>query len=191
MTDPTEHDGQYEVELKVQADHETVAEHLDEMGATCNRSVHQTDTYYKSPFEDLLSGDEALRVRRQWPLGEETDDEKDILIYKGPLMENDSETHEELEAVVTDSESMIAIFEKMGFEEATTIDRERKFYTVDGHTLSLDSVVGLGQFIELKMVVDDLESSREQALELLRDLGLEPEDQIKNTYIDVKLKDYL
>lgn len=191
MSDEEEQTEQYEVELKIQADHDIVREHLEEMGASLDRTVHQTDTYYKSPFEDLLDGDEALRVRRQWPSGEETDEKEDILIYKGPLMDSESKTRKELEAVVTDSAAMIAILEKMGFEEATIIDKEREFYSVNDYTIALDSVVGLGQFVEIEMVTSEIETARDGALELLRELGLNPEEQIRNSYVDLKLKDYL
>lgn len=190
MSESSSQSEQYEVELKIQADHDLVRDRLEELGASVERTVHQTDTYYKSPFEDLLDGDEALRVRRQWPLDDETAEE-DILIYKGPLMESDSETHEELEAVVTDSNAMIAILEKMGFEQATVIDKEREFYSIDGYTVTLDSVVGLGQFLQIELMTDEVETAREDVLELLGEIGLNPEKQIRNSYVDLKLKDYL
>lgn len=191
MTERTDGSGQYEVELKIQADHDAVRTRLEELDATHDGTAHQTDTYYKSPFEDLLDDEEALRVRRQRPIEDDTDEDENILIYKGPLMDTESKTREELEAVVTDSNAMIAILEKMGFEQATVIDKEREFYSLDGYTVSLDSVVGLGQFIEIEMITDDIENARDGALELLEKLGLNPEEQIRNSYVDLKLKDYL
>ncbi len=53
----------YEVEVKLPADIETVAERLDEPEPN-RRTVIQTDTYYDAPHRDFAETDESFRLRR-------------------------------------------------------------------------------------------------------------------------------
>jgi adenylate cyclase class 2 len=59
----------FEVELKVRADHGPVRERLDALGAERVEHVRQADTYYDAPHRDFAETDEALRIRRETPLG--------------------------------------------------------------------------------------------------------------------------
>jgi adenylyl cyclase CyaB, putative len=177
----------YEVELKIRADHERVRDRLADRDADRLEQVMQVDTYYDAPHREFAETDEALRVRR-----EHHDEETAArLTYKGPLVEAESKTREEIEATIANGDDVSAIFEALGFEPAATVRKDRTRFHVDGLTVTLDAVGGLGEFIEVETEVEteaDVESAREDAAALLRDLDLDPDEQIRTSYLGLLLE---
>jgi len=179
----------YEVEVKVRADHGAVRERLDAVGAEQVNRVAQTDTYYDAPHRDFAETDEALRLRRESRYeGGELADEETVVTYKGPLVDESSKTRREYETGVEDGETMDAICEAVGFEPAATVEKERERFALDGYTVSLDSVSGLGEFVEVEIEVESgVGDARDGAFAVLRDLGLDPDDQIRTSYLGMLL----
>jgi adenylate cyclase class 2 len=179
----------YEVEVKVRADHDDVRERLADLEAEPVNEVVQEDTYYDAPHREFAETDEALRVRRETPEGSETFAE---LTYKGPLVEAESKTRREIETTVEDSEAADAILDALGFSPAATVRKERQRFALDGFTVTLDAVAGLGEFVEVEAEVEEdetaLETARERAYEILRDLGLDPDEQIRTSYLGLLLE---
>jgi adenylate cyclase class 2 len=183
----------YEVEVKVRADHETVREALAELDAESLGGVTQVDTYFDAPHRDFAATDEALRIRHETRHEDRPDPESDArLTYKGPLVEAESKTREEIEAGVENGDDVTAILESVGFDPAATVRKERERFTHDGFTVTLDAVDGLGEFVEVETEVaaeSAVEDAREDAFELLRTLGLDPDDQIRTSYLGLLLDD--
>jgi adenylate cyclase class 2 len=181
----------YEVELKVAADHETVRERLASLGADRRRHVVQTDTYYDAPHRDFAETDEALRVRREREDGNEGErEEGDVtvkLTYKGPLVETASKTREEHETPVADAAALEGILDGVGFTPAFTVEKDRTFYRYGGYTVTLDDVTDLGEFVEVETEAEAVEEAREGAIAVLRDLGLDPDEQIRTSYLGLLL----
>ncbi|WP_255195885.1 class IV adenylate cyclase [Halorarius litoreus] len=174
----------YEVELKVEADHDAVRARLDELGATHDGRVQQVDTYYDAPHRNFAETDEAFRLRREHDEAGETAK----LTYKGPLVEVESKTREEHEVEVDDGEEAAAIADGLGFTPAATVEKDREFYRLDGYTVTLDSVEGLGTYVEVETEVEtDIEPAREGAKELLRRLDLDPDEQVRTSYLGLLL----
>ncbi|PSO49146.1 MAG: class IV adenylate cyclase [Actinobacteria bacterium QS_8_72_14] len=173
----------YEVELKVRADHETVREGLRAAGATHRGTVTQVDTYYDAPHRDFAETDEAFRVREETRDGQTTT----RLTYKGPLVEAESKTREEFETAVADPEAARGILDGLGFEPAATVEKERERFGLDGYTVTLDAVTDLGEFLEVETEAEDIEPAREGAIRLLRELGLDADDQIRTSSLGLLL----
>jgi adenylate cyclase class 2 len=175
----------YEVELKVRADHAAVRRRLSALGAERVGTVTQVDTYYDAPHRDFGTTDEALRLRR------ERNDEGSTtrLTYKGPLVEAASKTRRELETAVDDGDRLGEILEAVGFDPAAVVEKERERYRLDGYTVTLDSVADLGEFVEVEREAPeaDVESVREGATARLRDLDLDPAEQIRTSYLGLLL----
>ncbi|WP_458188304.1 class IV adenylate cyclase [Haladaptatus sp. NG-WS-4] len=176
----------YEVEVKVRADHEAVRERLEELGARYLGTVTQEDFYYDAPHRDFGETDEALRVRR------ESDEEGMVerVTYKGPLVETESKTRKEHETVVGDGDTVDALLSALGFEAAATVQKERERYQLDEYLVVLDAVAGLGEFVEVEVEAKerDVESAREGAYDVLHDVGLDPDDQIRTSYLGLLLR---
>ena len=182
--------------MKVRADHEAVRERLDALGADPVNVVTQEDTYYDAPHREFAETDEALRVRREVIRSEsdgttsEDGTEFAELTYKGPLLEAESKTRREVETAVEDGEVAGDILSALGFDAAATVRKDRERFALDGFTVTLDAVDGLGEFVEVETEVEgeaEVESAREEAYDVLRDLGLDPDDQIRTSYLGLLL----
>jgi len=188
----------YEVELKVRWDHDRVRERLEEVGGTALGTVTQEDTYFDAPDREFARTDEALRVRRErLPDG----DRRVSLTYKGPLVDDQSKTREEAETRVEDEAAIRAILDGLGYEAAATVRKERERYAIDDCTITLDTVDGLGEFVEVEIESDGaIEASgtdpseaipalREEAIAVMDRLGLDPGEQIRTSYLGLLLAD--
>ncbi|MFB6193621.1 MAG: class IV adenylate cyclase [Halobaculum sp.] len=201
----------YEVELKVRAAHEPVRDALADRDAERVAHVRQRDTYYDAPDRDFAETDEALRIRREHDLtdqttttdtpdaddGPETDspagpdsatDETVRLTYKGPLVDESSKTREEAETTVGDGETADSILRGLGYEPAARVTKRRETFAVGAYHVTLDTVEGLGEFVEIdREVTENVERAREEAARLLRELGLDPADGIRTSYLGLLL----
>ncbi|MFD1684509.1 class IV adenylate cyclase [Halobellus litoreus] len=194
----------YEVEVKVRASRDAVRKRLRDADAGRVEGVTQIDTYYDAPHRDFAETDEALRLRRETrdPGADDRDStdggadpdatagETTKLTYKGPLIDAASKTREEHETAVADGDAAAAIVEGLGFESAAVVEKEREFFSLDGYTVTLDRVDGLGEFVEVEAEVDedaDVDSVRDGAFAVLRRLGLDPDEQIRTSYLGLLL----
>jgi len=194
----------YEVEIKVPADVDAVRDRLREAGAERVDARRQRDAYYDAPHRDFAETDEALRVRRETPLpdgiGVESEASSNAdsaaettkLTYKGPLLDEGSKTRTEHETGVDDGEAMAGVLSGLGFEPAAVVEKHREFWSFAGFTVALDSVDGVGEFVEIEREVDDedaIAATRDEALEALDRLGLDGDSQIRTSYLGLLLTD--
>ncbi|WP_049987656.1 class IV adenylate cyclase [Halobellus rufus] len=186
----------FEVEVKLRAPHDAVRDALDAAGAEPRGRLVQTDTYYDAPHRDFAETDEALRIREERPDGDPPaanapdEDEATKLTYKGPLVEEASKTREEHETAVGDGDTADEILDGLGFEPAAVVEKERTFFDLDGYTVTLDRVAGLGEFVEVEAEAEDdadVQRVREGVFDVVRRLGLDPDDQIRTSYLGLLL----
>lgn len=173
----------YEVELKVRASHAQVRRRLIELGAREGEPIQQRDVYYRAPHRSFATTDEALRLRHE----EGTHTSRQLLTYKGPRIDARSKTRVEYEVEVGDTAAMDAALQALGFEPATRVVKRRTSFEHRGYRIALDSVEGLGEFVEVERAAREAE--RERVLEggrrLLVELGLDPDDQIRMSYLEL------
>jgi adenylate cyclase class 2 len=177
----------YEVEVKFRADHDAVRPEVAARGREVG-TVIQRDSYYDAPHRSFAETDEALRVREETETTEEgADGPVTRLTYKGPLVDEVSKTRREHETAVADGEAMAAALEALGFQPAAVVEKRRERYAVDGLTVVLDEVTGVGEFIEIETESDDLEAARGEVFALARELGFDPEAGIRESYLGMVL----
>lgn len=177
--------GRYEVEVKVRAAHEPVRAALSDRGASPSEVVEQTDTYYDAPDREFAETDEALRIRRETVDPEGAATTRTKLTYKGPLVDAGSKTRAEHETRVADDDELTGILDGLGYEPAATVEKRRERFGLDGYTVTLDSVTGLGEFVEVEAETDEagIERVRDGARRLLSELGLDPTEQVRTSYL--------
>ncbi|MFD1564804.1 class IV adenylate cyclase [Haloarchaeobius amylolyticus] len=178
----------YEVEVKVPAELGVVRDRLEALEAARVGSVVQADTYYNAPHRDFAETDEALRIR-----SERSDDgtEETRVTYKGPLVDEETKTREEFETGIEDDETIDAILTSLDFEPTATVRKDRERFSLDGYTVTLDSVDGVGEYVEVETEVageSDLEAAREGAYDVLERLELDPDDQLRTSYLGLLLE---
>lgn len=200
----------YEVEVKVSADHDSVREVLWTEGAEHVATLAQADTYFDAPHRDFAETDEALRVRREATAtsdfrrgesrtasidsvldGQFTAADESRVTYKGPLLEAESKTREEFETGVANGETVRKILARLGFGPAATVRKLREQYCLNECMILLDAVEGVGEYVEVETDVADegaVEAAREELYALLRDLGLDPTEQIRTAYLGLPLE---
>ncbi|MFW5965676.1 MAG: class IV adenylate cyclase [Halodesulfurarchaeum sp.] len=175
----------YEVEIKLPAEHEPVRKALAASGATRLGELTQRDMYYDAPHRDFADSDEALRLR------EETAEERTaVLTYKGPKVDPQAKTRIEHETVVDSPAALGDILTSLGFSPAATVEKTRERYELDEILVSLDTVAGVGSFVEAETEAkaDGLDAARETVEATLRQLGLEPDEQIRRSYLELVLE---
>jgi len=175
----------YEVEVKLRADHAAIRTSLEAVDADFLGTVTQTDDYYNHPTRDFAETDEALRIRRE----HNDHDEQGELTYKGPLVEVESKTRRELQSAIGDAQTVASILDALGFDRAATVRKTRDRYSLDGFTVSLDTVEGVGSFVEVEIVAPEsaIEDERDRAYDVLRRLGLDPSEHIRTSYLELVL----
>jgi adenylate cyclase class 2 len=176
----------YEVEVKVPAAHETVRPRLAALDAESRGTVVQRDTYYDAPHRTFAETDEALRIRR---VHHETGEEETLVTYKGPLVDADSKTRREHETGVDDDETFDDLLRALGFEPAAVVEKERERFRVGEYTVTLDAVTDLGEFVEVETESTDVDAAREGVFDVLRDLDVDPTDQVRTSYLGLLLAD--
>jgi len=173
-----------EVEVKVRASHDEVEESLDALSAEHVTEKIQEDTYFAAPHRDFARTDEALRVRRE--------DGEAFVTYKGPKLDKETKTREEHETHVGSGEKARAVFVSLGFEEFGKVRKHRRVYELDGATVTLDDVDGLGEFVEIELEAEgdaETDEARARILEILERLGLDPDASVRDSYLELLYAD--
>lgn len=171
-----------EVEVKVRADHSKIRPLLIEMGASKVGVEEQSDVYFAAPYRNFAKTDEALRIRS---LGGQA-----VLTYKGPKLDKVSKTRVEIETPV-DGTAAAKIFYSLGFLEAGAVRKRREIFRAGEITVCLDAVEGLGEFLEVELGVADtqnLERYRAQLFNFLSQFGLDENDSIRTSYLEMILE---
>lgn len=166
-----------EVEVKARADHRKIKKLLEEIGAQAIGIEKHHDTYYNAPHRDFAKTDEALRIRLR--------NGEAILTYKGKKLDSISKTRNEFETPV-DGENARSILLELGFIESGVVKKTREVFEFDDLTISLDSVEGLGEFIEVEVVADsDVDYHRARLFGFLEKLGIREEESIRKSYMEL------
>lgn len=172
-----------EVELKLRARLDLVRERLREKGARLLERGEEEDFYFRSPYRDFSKTDEALRLRRRGG--------RCTLTYKGPRLDSMSKTREEIEVEVGDWCSMMEVLRRLGFSEVGRVKKRRETYQLQGFTVCLDEVEGLGEFLEVETKAEgDYGPLLEEALLLLEELGVKG-PLVRESYLEMLLKEGL
>ena len=143
-----------EVELKFRLDDpERFRRALAGLGAVRRGISHQRDIYFAHPLRDFAATDEALRVRITEDSGRMT--------YKGPRFDAETKSRHETEIAFADgpadAERFGRVLETLGFAAVREVSKQREGWTLPcpgGEIeIAIDTVAGLGMFVELERAV--------------------------------------
>ncbi len=154
-----------------------VEEKLQEMGKFVIEKIEE-DVYFNHPCRDFAASDEALRVRR--------DVEGYKITYKGPKVDRETKSREEVKLGVDDFEAAIEILERLGFRRVRAVRKRRKIYRVGDAIVCLDDVEGLGKFVEIE-IEGGLEE-KERLFEIASTLGFSRDESITESYLEMLLR---
>ena len=130
-----------EVEIKAKVTgFSEIKEKLKTLNAKFEKTETQKDIYFAHPARDFSETDEAFRVRQI--------NDEFFLTYKGPKVDVETKTREEIEIAV--EKNIIKILKKLGFLEWRKVKKTREIHKLGDLTVCLDDVPGLGKFIEIE-----------------------------------------
>lgn len=167
-----------EIEIKSPCDDlDKIESRVVELGGQFKDELDQSDTYLAHPCRDFGRTDEALRLRLE--------NGRAVLYYKGPKVDRETKTREELSAAIPDPEATLLILQRVGFKEVAKVHKRRRTYELRGVEIALDSVSGLGGFVELEVQDLDLELGKKMLYDLMHELGLERTE--RRSYLELLL----
>ncbi len=139
----------------------------------------EEDTYFSFAFRDFSQTDEAVRIRK--------DVEGVTLTYKGPKIDPETKTREEIKVRVLpeDYEKAIAFLEKLGLKKFAIVKKRRRIYRKGKTLICLDSLEGLGDFIEIE-VEDEMNAGKAEIFRLAKSLGLSK--SIRKSYLELLIE---
>lgn len=153
-------------------DLQAVRERLEEMGVPLDRRMRQVDTYF-----EVLSG--RLKLR------EIDGGEAQLVQYDRP----DESAVRACEYTVVPVKDAAGLKQALGLALGVrvVVDKVRELYLWDHTRVHLDTVEGLGTFLELETVVTDqtLEDARAECERMKETLVIRDEDILSGSYADL------
>lgn len=182
-----------EVEIKLPiADKEKTEQSLRQYGFELRKSVRESDLYFNYnnlEEKDFNKSDEALRIRNIKNLI--SGEEESVLTYKGPKIDKISMTRQELETGIADAGILEELLFALGFTQRFPVIKERHYYCMASMTACVDQVEGLGDYLELEVLVP-AEKDRAEALnkieKVLKQLGHEMRETTRISYLSMLQK---
>ncbi len=175
----------YEVEQKfpLQGTPEEFVTALEKINAVAEGTVVQEDIYFSHPVRDFRETEEAFRIRS---VGD-----KNIITYKGPLLDKQTKTRQEIELLFESGDDnanqMWAMLRALGFRDVRRVKKTRRIFSATYGSrkfkITLDNVDQLGEFVEVETLANqsDWEAARDTLLNLAAKLNLH--DSERRSYL--------
>ncbi|WP_290596113.1 MULTISPECIES: class IV adenylate cyclase [unclassified Archaeoglobus] len=138
------------------------------------------DIYFNHPCKDFKKTDEAVRIRR--------DVEGVTVTYKGPKVDLETKSREEVKVKVDSFENAFELLQKLGFRPVREVKKLRKIYRLKGAIVCVDDVEGVGRFIEIEIESGSIRD-KEILFDIAKLLGYSREESITQSYLEMILQE--
>ena len=137
--------GKYEVELKYRIDSKSVFLELLRLmpHEVMLEDNIESDWYFDSSDKGLHAENKSVCIRTMEPSGIK------LWIVKGPESDRCEATN------ITDASKARSMFKTMGFEVVLKAEKTRSIYFVGDFHITVDSLMGIGDFAEFAIMTDD------------------------------------
>lgn len=162
-----------EVEIKVKVDNlEEIKEKVSKIGKLV-KSINQIDDYFIPVQRDFFNQKphpvEWLRIR--------TNPDKVIFEYDLSINKNSDgkqECAEEYETEISNPDDFRKILNFLDFKKVITVDKQREYWLCDNIEIALDTIKGLGTFVEAEAKGDFKNNieAEEACIDFLEALGI-------------------
>jgi adenylate cyclase class 2 len=157
-------------------------------GVKLGEPIGQSDEYFGHPSRDFAQTDEALRIR--------TEAGKSFVTYKGPKVDKQTKTRQEIELPIgtadAEGKKFRELLQAIGFLPVATVVKIRRPFSIHyaGRDVegAYDLVDHVGAFVELELIVDEagLEEAKRVIGKLAGKLDLGP--SIRRSYLEMVLE---
>ena len=182
-----------EVEIKLPIpEADNLKAKLLNLGFRENGFLQEHDTYFDNPEGSIRANGQALRVRVTKDPG--TGKSSAQINFKGKKLDRQTAARQELETGVEDGAVCREILRAIGYVPVTPeVRKDRRMLCMDQVTACLDRVDGLGDFLELEILVER-EEERDAAVGriegILGHLGYRLSDTTRTSYLSMLQKKY-
>ncbi len=163
-----------EVEVKVELLAPGALRRRLEQVAKPGPSGTQTDVFFTHL---AASADETLRLRAS--------DGALELTYKGPRLDHAAKVRVEENVRLADDPT--ALLSRLGWTPSARLVKHRETWHLDGATVCIDSIDGLGSFAEVEVLSDDAAAASKKVEELVKQLGLEGAQRHSLSYVEMAI----
>ena len=189
-----------EVEIKVRISNpDIIRKKFEEHDGVYKISLLHEDTYFNMPrgLRDFKKTDEALRLRKATEFNK---NDKNIeqtinhyITYKGKKIDNSTKTREEIDIKIEDIERMKVLLKELSFQEIFTVRKERELYEFDFKNYHIEALIDYipllkQHYVEVEYLLDsskELEDARKVLFDFLSLFGIEKEDSIRKSYLEL------
>jgi adenylate cyclase class 2 len=160
-----------EIEVKFRlSDPGGLRKRLKAVGAKYMGKVYERNMVFDTPDGMLRRRHELLRLR---------DDGTHLITWKGPQdRSHEFKKRREINLEVRDPDSAVELFGALGFVENHRYEKRRETWHLGSVEVLIDELPLIGFYTEI-------EGSTEGIKEAIRLLGMENEERIKETYLDI------
>ncbi len=172
-----------DIEIEIQVNIENSKPLIDflEKNADFQKESHQIDEYFLPPHRDFI----GIRPVNEW-LRLRDSDGKYSINYKNWHRDKDGRSHycDEYETKLEDLTQLRKILDTLNFKPLVKVDKIRKIWTYKDYEIAIDSVKGLGDFVEIEYIGKeekvDSKKITEEMVGFLKDVGC---GKIKRNYV--------
>jgi adenylate cyclase, class 2 len=139
--------GDREIEIQVQIEKSKDLKSFLKKNAKFIGEEHQVDKYFSPKHRDFLK----VRPIVEWLRLRESSGKLSIN-YKNWHVDKSGRTHfcDEYETLIGSIDQLEKIFAPLDIKQITVVDKLRKIYLYKDYEISLDSIKGLGDFVEIE-----------------------------------------
>jgi len=136
-----------EIEIQVQIEHLAPLKAFLEKSAQFTGERQQIDEYYSPAHKDYL----ATKPVAEWLRLRQEGDRQSVTYKKWYYEANGKSTHaDEYETSVAEVDKLRLIFQALDIKHLITVNKLRRTYRYEDYEIALDSIEGLGDFIEVE-----------------------------------------
>ena len=161
-----------EIEIKVKIENNKALLGFLEENAAFQKEQHQVDEYFSPSDHSFIE----VRPIKEW-LRLRDSGGKYSINYKNWHYDDDGKSQfcDEYETEVEDAEQLKKILSALNFKSIVFVDKVRRTWINKDYEIALDSVKGLGEFVEIEYIgddnVQDPKKITEEMVNFLKDIG--------------------
>jgi adenylate cyclase class 2 len=142
-----------------------------EKNASFQKENHQIDEYFSPGHRNFIE----IRPIKEWLRLRDSDGKYSITYKNWYFDENNKGSHcDEYETAIGDLNQLKKIFNVLDFKSVVTVDKLRKTWTYKDYEIDIDSVKGLGDFVEIEYIGNedvDPKKVTEEMVNFLKEIG--------------------
>jgi len=142
-----------EIEAKIAVSEEEKLRVVEKLRRMCPpervRESEEEDLFFASPYDPSIGVDKTLKLRRS--------NEGAKLIFKSKRTQGRLKENLEVEVRIKegDEDDLIRLLKLLGFREGVVVKKKRLSFCINGCTVNVDDVRGLGSFLEVEVLVNE------------------------------------